>query len=300
MAAWTAEALARNVTRITFDDIRKGWDAWVLLRADAHHDSPHNDERKEIQHLEAAKELGAAVLDIGDLFDVMGGRFDPRKMESGVKGKHKVDNYFGAVLDDAAEFYSPYADNIVMLGAGNHETGVLKHHSINLTHALSRELKRAATREDTCMVGGYGGYVFLHCIIQGTVKHTIRIKYHHGHGGSSPVTKGVIGAQRRAVMFPDADIVVSGHIHNGWVTAHPQEHVTGQGVITSRSQIHISLPGYKDDWGDGHEGWAVEKGFGPNMTGACWLHLQYQNYKYGGDSNGKTPIAVTPIPLGWT
>lgn len=295
MAAWTAEALARNVTRITFDDVRKGWDAWVLLRSDAHHDSPHNDETKERHHLEAAKERGAAVVDLGDLFDVMGGRFDPRKMESGVKARHKVDHYFDAVLDDAAEFYSPYADHIVMLGAGNHETSVLKHHQMNLTHSLSRALKRAATREDTAMVGGYGGYVFLQAVIQGTVKYSVKVKYHHGHGGSSPVTKGVIGAQRRAVMYPDADIVVSGHIHNGWVTAHPREHINGRGVITSRPQIHISLPGYKDEWADGSNGWAVEKGFGPNMTGACWLHLEYQHYE-----NGAAPIAVTPIPLGWT
>lgn len=295
MTIWQAEPLARNVTRITFDGVKSGWDGWVLLRSDAHHDSPANVESKERQHLEMAKERGAVVLDFGDLFDVMGGRFDPRKMESGVKGKHKVDHYFDAVLDDAAEFYAPYADNIALLGAGNHETSVLKHHQINLTHSLSRTLKRAATRDDTATIGGYGGYVFLSFVIQTTVKHTIRVKYHHGHGGSSPVTKGVIQAQRRAVMYPDADICVSGHIHNGWITAHPQEHVTGQGVISSKAQIHISLPGYKDDWSDGANGWAVEKGFGPNMTGACWLHLQYQRY-----DNGDMPVAVTPIPLGWT
>lgn len=147
--------MARNVTRVMFDDVRKGWGGWVLLRSDAHHDSPHNAEAKERQHLDEAKERDAVVLDFGDLFDVMGGRFDPRKMESGVKGKHKVDHYFDAVLDDAAEFYAPYADNMVMLGAGNHETAVLKHHQMNLTHALSRTLKRAATRDDVAIVGGY-------------------------------------------------------------------------------------------------------------------------------------------------
>ena len=30
------------------------------------------------------------------------------------------------------------------------------------------------------------------------------------------------------------------------------------------------------------------------MTGACWLHLEYQHYQ-----DGVPPIAVTPIP-GWT
>ena len=59
------------------------------------------------------------------------------------------------------------------------------------------------------------------------------------------------------------DIVVTGHIHNGWVNSasaracHPK-----LGVISSMPQIHISLPGYKDDWADGSAGWAVEKGFG--------------------------------------
>jgi hypothetical protein len=251
-------------------------------------------ELQERQHLEEAKERGAVVMDFGDLFDVMGGKFDPRKTESGIKARHKVDHYFDAVLDDAVDFYSPYADNMVLFGLGNHETSVLKHHQLNLTHGLSRGLKRAATRQDIANVGGYGGYVLLTFVIQKTVKHTISLKYHHGAGGSSPVTGGTMRAQRWAAKYPDADICVSGHIHKSWTRVIEQETINRHGRISKRNQLHISLAGYKDEWDDGAAGWAVERDMEPNTTGACWLHLQYQSYKANGIANGKAPIKVMP------
>lgn len=290
MSIWTAESISRNVARVTFSEVGAGWRGRVLLRSDAHHDSPHNVEDKERAHLEEALDANAPVLDFGDLFDVMGGRFDKRRMESGVKSQHKVDDYFNAVLDDAIDFYSPYADVMVLLGAGNHETAVLKNTQINLTQSLSRGLKAAATRDDIALVGGYGGYVLLTFVIQKTVQFTVRLKYHHGSGGAAPVTHGVISSNRRAVMYPNADIVVSGHIHKAWTLPLAQETINRYGIIRERVQHHISLPGYKNDYGDGATGWGVERGFAPNITGACWLDLEYQDYADAG-----TPIRVTPV-----
>ena len=70
---WNVESLNGGVTRITFEKR-----LWVLLSSDWHWDSMKCDRDRLAADLAKAKELNAAVLSIGDLFDVMGGKWDPR------------------------------------------------------------------------------------------------------------------------------------------------------------------------------------------------------------------------------
>jgi len=41
--------------------------------------------------------------------------------------------------------------------------------------------------------------------------------------------------------------------------------------------LHVSLPSYKDAFGDGYSygNWEIEKGFPPAPKGAAWLNLRY-------------------------
>lgn len=295
---WYVETLSKNVHRIVFPNISSGWDGRLILRSDAHHDSPVNEEKKEKAHLDYAKENDFPVVDLGDLFDVMGGRYDPRKSQDGLKPEHKVEDYFDAVIKSAEEFYGPYSDQFVFLGLGNHETSVIKHNNINLTSFLGRYMRSRAERRPGPVMGYYGGYLLLQFIVHGTVKYTYGIRYHHGSGGSAPVTKGVIKSQRRAVFYGDADMVVSGHIHRGWSQIHTKETVSMQtGKIDRRIQWHLSIPGYKGDpeKTETAVGWEVEKEFEPPLTGAWELMMKYRDY-----GDGKPPIEVTPIPLGFS
>jgi len=43
MNDYKVEQTSRAVTTIRFDNIASGWQQWVLLRSDAHHDSPRCD-----------------------------------------------------------------------------------------------------------------------------------------------------------------------------------------------------------------------------------------------------------------
>jgi hypothetical protein len=91
------------------------------LRSDAHHDNPHNNRELEKKHLDEALEKDAGIIDGGDLFCAMQGAWDPRKSKSCLRPEHQRSDYLDAIVTTAADFYQPYAKNIVCLGQGNHE-----------------------------------------------------------------------------------------------------------------------------------------------------------------------------------
>lgn len=275
--AWTVEPVSSNVHVIRFlpGTISKGWEQKVLLTADRHIDSPDSDHKLQKQHLEQALEWNAPVIDVGDVFDAMQGRNDRRRSASGLKDGLNVDDYFGALIEDAEDKLAPYAHLMAVIGRGNHETAILRHNQLDLTKFLVKGLRQRSGQEWP-FAGGYGGYIiFRFQIGNGNKMSAIVLKYYHGKGGSAPVTRGVIHSNRNSVSYPDADIVISGHIHEGWHVPIPRERVTKAGTVRLSAQHHISIPSYKDGWGDGSGGFDVEK-LSPKVKGCAWLTFKYR------------------------
>jgi hypothetical protein len=265
---FTFEHDNRNVATVRFEACNSGREFWVLLRSDAHHDNPHCDQALEKKHLEQAKERGAAIIDNGDLFCVMQGKFDKRSDKSAIRPEHQKGDYLDRLVNTAAEFYQPYADNIVVLSHGNHETAIKNRHETDLTERLVQLINSGA--KTNIQAGGYGGYVrFL--FSRNNQRMSRVLKRYHGTGGGGPVTRGVIQTNRMAVMFPDADIILTGHTHDEWVLPIQRERINDAGRIYLSPQIHARVPGYKDAWGDGMNGWEVEKMLGPKPIGSKWL-----------------------------
>ena len=73
------ERTSNAVVTVRFDDVATGWEKWILLRSDAHHDSRWCNRKLERQHLDEMVARDGAWADFGDLFDAMQGRYDPRK-----------------------------------------------------------------------------------------------------------------------------------------------------------------------------------------------------------------------------
>jgi predicted phosphodiesterase len=268
--------LIDNVLTVRLGGIKTGWEKYIMLVSDQHHDSPNCNRKLEKSHLEKAKERDALIFMGGDTFDAMQGKYDPRANYDHLEPFLKKDNYFDAVVGYNAEFYRPYAKQIVMIGNGNHESSVLKHHNISLVDRLAGELNR----EDGAhvYVGGYGGWIRI-MLKSSTRNMSINLKYFHGDGGESPVTKGVIQTARQAVYLPDADIVWNGHCHNQYILAQPRERLSGKGKLYKDTLWFIRTPGYVDDYGNGSGGWAVEKGLSPKPMGCIWLKLYYDSDK---------------------
>lgn len=272
------EKTQRNVLVVRFDDVKLGWEKWILLTSDRHHDSRHSNLSLAKEHMEQAKERDAHVIDCGDFFDAMQGKYDPRRSYKDMQPKYIETmlesgmGYLDLIAKDAADFYAPYADRFLLIAKGNHETAIESHNDINLTQRLVTMLNSNGGNIQT---GYYGGYVRFQFVIQKTVRESKNLKYFHGSGMSSaPVTRGVIQTNRQAVIYPDADIIVNGHNHENYVVAVPRERLSDQGKTSRDIQWHVRTPGYKDGWNDGGDGFDVERGT-PKSNGAVWLRFFY-------------------------
>lgn len=285
-----------NVATLYISNIYDGWEQWLLFTSDRHHDSVDCDRAREIEHLEKAKARDAFIVDVGDLYDAMQGKYDPRRTYSNLRPEYKVDAYLDEIVSEAADFYGPYVKNILVLGRGNHEKGVLKHCGTDLTSNLVHCLN--SKYGGHIQAGGFGGWVRILCTVNKVSRIGIKVKYFHGAGGSqAPVTRGVIQTNRQAVYLPDADVVVNGHSHDSWYVPITRERISKDGKIYQDIQHHIRTSSYKDEYGDGSGGFHVENGRPPKPLGAVWVRLYVDQSRLHNENDDKVSrrIRIEPI-----
>lgn len=238
-----------------------------LLRSDAHHDSTAADQDMEMRHLVEAERRDALICDIGDLFDCMNGRYDKRADREHLRSEYQHGPYLNRLIDVGTERYRRFAPRWLHMSPGNHETAVGKHNDFDLTQQLYSRLKPDAPLLN---LGRYAGYIRIQTSFAGRNAGSVVIAYHHGFGGSAPVTRGVIQTNRMAIAYPDADIVWAGHTHTEYYLTIARQRLDHFNNVRRDEQIHVRSPGYKEDTLSG-SGWAVEKGFMPQSLGAWWL-----------------------------
>lgn len=264
---YTFEHSHRNVVTVRCDG-KIGTSFRFLLRSDAHHDNPKCDQALERRHLAEAVESGAGIIDAGDLFCMMQGKYDKRADKSACRFEHQSGDYIDAVIRTAAEFYQPFAHHFIVIGEGNHESAIRKRHETDPTTRLVERINTEAKSQ--IQRGGYGGWVRF-MFHRNTWQDSRILHYYHGTGGGGPVTRGVIQTNRLAVFNPDADIVLTGHTHDEWILPITRQRLSNAGVPYHDEQLHVRTPGYKDAWDDGYGGWETERMLGPKPKGAAWL-----------------------------
>lgn len=270
---WNIVQSGNGVTRISIEhDLNSKWEFKILLSSDRHIDNKHSDLRLQRKHLNEALKNNWPIIDIGDAFDAMQGRKDPRLCRTELVGYlHDKEEYFDAVVDYTYDFLQPYQKQFAMIGLGNHETSVLRHNETNLTKRLVKRLKEGGSK---VAMGGYAGWIKL-SFTGSSEQRSLNIRYTHGGGGNSPVTKGVIKTNRRAVVFPDANIIISGHTHEAFCLPLARERLSMAGKIYSDNQLHVQIPSYKDSTTGIGSGWEIEKEFPTKPVGAYWLRFFY-------------------------
>jgi hypothetical protein len=266
---YEVERTSRTVTTVRMKADKKGWEQWFLLSSDRHHDNAHCDQVLEKKHLEEAAALNAGIIDHGDLFCAMQGKWDkradPRQFRSELQGGAYMDN----LVAYNAEFYQPYSEYFVLLSQGNHETGFFKRHETNLTERLAERLKQ---KKSPVEVGGYRGWVRFMFTCYGTERMAYKEHYTHGYGGGGPVTRGVISVSRELVYIPDCNILFGGHTHDSYHVTVARERLLGSGKTLLEEVECLRAPGYKDEFSCG-EGWANERGMPPKPKGAWWVRF---------------------------
>jgi len=174
-------------------------------------------------------------------------------------------------------------------------SAVLKNASISMIDRLVYTLN--IEHGGHVLQGGYGGWVRInaHRGSYGS-RLSVKMKYHHGFGGDAPVTRGVIHTNRQSVYIKDADIIVNGHNHNAYYVPIVSESLTNNGTVIFQTTHHIRTPGYKQEYGDGSKGWAVEKGFVPKPIGGAFVQytLVGNGIRKGKPKELYADIRVTP------
>lgn len=244
----------------------------VLLISDVHWDNPKCDRYLLKKHLEQAKEIGADVLLNGDTFCLMQGAYDPRKSKSDIRPEHNKANYLDAVVNDAIEWFSPYAHLIKVVGYGNHETSILKRAETDVIDRFVFGLN--AKNGSDVKKGGYGGWVVYQFKRDDVIRCSFKLKYFHGSGGGGPVTKGTIQHNRIQTFVEGADMIWMGHVHEDYemtyVTERLNKHLT---KLELRNVLMVRTSSYKEEYNEGKGGWHVERGASPKPTGGRWLEM---------------------------
>lgn len=262
-----------------------------LLSGDRHHDNPHADWSLEKRHLDEVKGRGAGWIDCGDMHCCMQGRADPRRARVDVRPEHATaPDYFDAIVRDAADFYSPYSKNCIVIGRGNHETAVQKNNDTDLCERTCERMSQISG----CKVhpGGYGGWIRFAAEL-GSERYTLSLKWFHGSGGAALMSFDTLKVRRMAAVTPDADVVVCGHVHKQWVMPLARERLVidkGGARITQDVQWHVRTGTYKNEYEDGYGSWHVQQGRTPEMLGAVWMTLKFEKTSCG----GRTRYQIVP------
>lgn len=268
--SWSVRPVSKTVTVVDLAVKGDRWSSTFLLSADRHFDNPDSDLSLQRKHLDEAVARGAGVLDFGDFFCAMQGRMDKRSCKSKLREQDKDPAYFDKLVKSGVGLIRPYAKNFILIGRGNHETAVLKHHETDLSQRLVDETNRAVNGA-AIVAGGYSGFVRFN-FHRSTQQRSLVLYYHHGSGGGGIVTKGVIQSNRRAAHV-DADIYVSGHIHESWVMEIPRTRLSLANRIEHRDGWHVQVPSYKEEYREGDAGFHVEGGRPAKPVGAYWMTL---------------------------
>ena len=262
---WTVESLSAGVTKVNFH--RR---LWVLLSSDWHWDSVKCDRDKLAADLDQAKRLNAAVLSLGDHFDAMGGKYDPRSNgKYDIRPELQTGNYFDSCVSECAEWMSPYGPQMALITPGNHETAVRKRQETCLTTRLVERLRAGGS---PVRHAGYSGWVLFNAKNGNTNTALYRLWYHHGYGGGGPVTRGVIDFSRYLVDV-DADCVVAGHVHQRTLIEATRQRLSPSGQPRVRPIHLVRSAAYKQECLT--DGWAVEKGMSSRPLGGWWMLLRW-------------------------
>lgn len=265
---------SKNIHEIIFDKP----EVEIAMLSDLHWDNPKCDREQLAAHLDYCKANDIPVIINGDFFCLMQGKGDKRGNKSDILPEHNNARYLDSIVETAADWFSPYADIIKVIGYGNHETAIIKWQE---TDILQRFVDLLNYKNGTSVyTSGYGGWIVVKNISSkaSTAVLTTRIKHFHGSGGGGVVTKGALNLTRALEMYENMDVFTMGHIHENAARTDVREtldHHSKTGYRLNQRYIHLMLTGtYKEEYGEGSHGWHVERGVPVKPIGGRILKIK--------------------------
>ena len=249
---------SKNVHELIIDKLY----AKIAMLSDLHWDNPHCDRDMLKRHLDYCLEEDIPVMINGDMFCLMQGRGDNRRNKSDIRPEHNNAKYLDSIVETAVDWFLPYAHIIKLVGYGNHETAIIKFQETDILQRFVDLLNYKAG--SNIQTGGYGGWLVVKQASGWGSKYSTKVKYFHGSGGGGIVTKGAINLTRALETYENFDVFTMGHIHENSCRNDVRdtiEHHSVGGYVLKQKQLHLMLTGtYKEEYGDGSQGWHVERG----------------------------------------
>ena len=242
---------------------------------DLHMDNSSCDTPKLKQDLQAIIDNPKAYAVCGgDTLDMMFAKFDPRAYPKMLQPHIEAsDNPADVAVEYAVEMLKPLAETGRLIGMmiGNHEQTYCDRHKTNV-------IKRICSLLNVPYLGyecflrlffdyGKDGYSPSVRVVRGYL--------HHGFGGGSPVTKGMIQLERTLGGLQNIDFVMMGHIHKQTFAQEYMRGVTGmfgKGKVAIRSMALAICGGYKF-----RSDWEVSKGSRLGAIGAGRIYFDAES-----------------------
>jgi hypothetical protein len=288
--------IARNVHSLTLSKEENR----VALLSDIHWDNPKCDREMLKRHLDYCLENQIPVFINGDFFCLMQGKGDKRGNKSDIRPEHNNAKYLDSVVETAVEWWSPYASILTVIGYGNHETSIIKYQETDLLQRFV-DLMNYKNKANI-FTGGYGGWMVIKYETRTSTSLTKYLKYHHGLGLGGVVTRGAINLTRALEIYENMDVFVMGHIHENSSRNDVRDSIQyNQGkrcYELHQKQIHLAITGtYKEEYGDGSQGWHVERGAPVKPVGGRILTLHGRRYIKDGVETNELLVDSHKFPL---
>jgi len=245
----------------------------LLCLSDLHWDNPKCDRETLKRHMDHAVSEGAKILVNGDFFCLMQGKYDPRGNKKDIRPEHNKANYLDAVIETAVDWFAPYANHLIFIGYGNHETNILKRQETDMIQRFADLFNYTHKPEIPISVGGYGGWLTVQFKINKTVRKSYTIHYFHGAGGGGPITRGTISHQRKMADIEGAHCVWMGHVHELYTMVQTKATLDKNRIPTLKDVLHLRTGAYKEEYQEGAFGWHVERGAPPKPIGGVMLEV---------------------------
>lgn len=206
---------------------------------------------------------------IGDLLDsviVKDKRY--RKSSDATDGDSIVDEQ----IDRAEDLLSPYKNQILGLGDGNHEDTIIR-------IAGTNPIKRLCKRLDVPFLGFSGLFRLVFSEQKDNQRpsrgRTVIIRYHHGWGGGSRTQGADLTKYSKDIAYWQADIFLYGHVHKKQTDEIPRMGIVGDTLIAKDKQIAICgtfLKTYTKD-----TTYSEVKGYPPISVGGVCVEIRPDN-----------------------
>lgn len=241
----------------------------IVWISDLHKDSEFSIWAKVKKYLQENPDYYIVIG--GDSLDVMQFVKDKRASKTSLKQEHKEDDYANRIIQECRnDLVLPFKDRIISWNRGNHDNSIIRHHNIDLLSLI-------------CGVDvhlhEYSGYILLKSVYVSPKSGAKRISSQLIHFSHSPFSggvrsKGSLSIDIAKANYPDADIWITEHLHDGFIHPITHEHISREtSSVYQKTKWYVQNIAAKQESQGKRNGFHYETNKGNRAAGILEMHF---------------------------